>query len=242
MSVIALIPARGGSKRVPRKNIADCAGKPLLAWTAEAVRASRHLDRAILSTDDEEVAALGRELGLEVPFLRPADIADDQVPMLPVMQHALQWASDQGEEVEAQVLLQPTSPLRQGHHIDEAIEAFRATGAESLVSVVEVPHTQHPLVTYKMTDGRLAPYIPDAEPETAPPAYARNGPAVMINRPEVIQRGERLSEDLVAYVMAPEDSLDIDTPLDLAVAAFLLEQRDAAARGASATQAGAGAR
>ncbi len=234
MTIIALIPARGGSKRVPRKNLADCAGKPLLAWTAEAVLASRHVDRAVVSTDDEEIARLAEDLGLEVPFLRPPEISHDRVPMLPVMQHALQWVLDQGEAVEAQVLLQPTSPLRQGRHIDEAIEIFRDCGAESLVSVVEVQHGQHPLVTYRLADGRAAPYFPDCDPAGAAPAYARNGPAVMINRPQVIQRGERLSEDLFAYVMEPEDSVDIDTPLDLAIAEFLLTRRAAAGASDSA--------
>ena len=227
MSVIGLIPARGGSKRVPRKNISRCAGQPLLAWTARAALDSRALDRVILSTDDEEIAALGRSLGLEVPFLRPPEISQDEAPMLPVMLHALDWALEQGDAVEAQVLLQPTSPLRRSAHIDEAVTLFRESGAESLVSVVEVYHGQHPLVTYKLSDNRLAPYFPGQDPEGAPPAFARNGPAILINRPEVIRRGERLSEDLVAYVMAPEDSLDIDTPFDLALADLLMARRAA---------------
>lgn len=222
MSIIGLIPARGGSKRVLRKNIAICAGRPLLAWTAEAALESNALDRTILSTDDEEIAALGRELGLEVPFLRPAEIAQDEAPMLPVMRHALDWAEQEGEAVEAQVLLQPTSPLRRSAHIDEAVEVFRESGAESLVSVVEIYHGHHPLVTYKLSERRLTPYFPGRDPVGAAPAYARNGPAILINRPGVIRRGERLSDDLVAYVMQPEESVDIDTPFDLALADLLM--------------------
>ncbi len=232
MAVIGLIPARGGSKRVPKKNIAPCAGQPLLAWTAQAALGSSALDRVLLSTDDEEIAALGRELGLEVPFLRPSDIAEDAAPMLPVMRHALDWALDwaaaEGETVEAQVLLQPTSPLRRAEHIDEAVALFRESGAESLVSVVELGHAQHPLVSYALSGDRLSPYFPDREPNGEAPAYVRNGPAILINRPEVIRRGERLSEDLVAYVMAPEVSVDIDTPFDLAFADFLMTRGAAA--------------
>ena len=228
MSVVGLIPARGGSKRVPRKNLALCAGKPLLAWTAEAALASRRLDRVILSTDNEEIAEAGRALGLEVPFMRPTDIAHDGAPMVPVMQHMLHWLVDQGETVEAQVLLQPTSPLRRARHIDEAVELLFESGAETVVSVTEVGHTQHPVVTYRIAGGRLEPYFQGVLPPDgveAEPAYARNGPAILANRPAVIVRGERFGSPLVPYVMAPEVSVDIDTPLDLAIAEVLLAQQ-----------------
>src|SRR6185312_12148312 len=116
--ILGLVPARGGSKSIPRKNLAPLAGKPLLAWTADAALAARRLTRTVLSTDDVEIAELGRTLGLDVPFLRPAELAADATPMLPVMRHAADWFAARGGTVEAVVLLQPTSPLRTAAHID----------------------------------------------------------------------------------------------------------------------------
>lgn len=224
MSVIALIPARGGSKRVPGKNTAECAGRPLLGWTAEAALDSRGIDRAILSTDDESIAQVGRDLGLEVPFLRPTELSNDAAPMAPVMQHLLAWLVDSGEDVEALVLLQPSSPLRQARHIDEALAIFFDSGAETVVSVVEVPHAFHPTKLLRIDDGRLVPYHQDSDGQGAP-AFGRNGPAILINRPDVISRGERWGNPTMPYLMAPELSIDIDEPFDLEFAAFLLEKR-----------------
>src|ERR1700743_3832228 len=113
MKGLALIPARGGSKGVPRKNIVPVAGKPLLAWTIEAARNSTRLDRIILSTDDEEIASVAREFGVEVPFMRPAELAKDSSGSLEVALHALDWAArEPGGEPEYLLILQPTSPLR----------------------------------------------------------------------------------------------------------------------------------
>ena len=233
MSVVAMIPARGGSKRVPGKNTADCAGRPLLAWTAEAALGSTAVDRTILSTDDEHIAAVGRDLGLEVPFLRPAELSNDAAPMGPVMQHLLSWLTETGDSVEALVLLQPSSPLRQARHIDEALQIFFDGDAETVVSVVEVPHAFHPTKLLRIEDGRVAPYHEDAARQVAP-AFGRNGPAILINHPSVIARGERWGNPILPYVMTPELSVDIDEPFDLELAAFLLEKRrrgKAAARG-----------
>lgn len=224
MSVVALIPARGGSKRLPGKNLAACGGRPLLEWAARSALDAATIDNALLSTEDETVAEAGRRFGLEVPFLRPPEIAADDTPMLPVMQHALAWAKEHLGPVEALVLLQPTSPLRTAAHVDEAVTAFLASDAESLVSVVEISHIHHPIVAYRIDSGRLAPYFPDP-PSEGPPAYSRNGPAILIDRPAVIERGERLGEPLIPYLMAPEDSIDIDTPLDLEIADVLLRRR-----------------
>src|SRR5882724_10492389 len=120
--LLGLIPARGGSKSIPRKNIEPLAGKPLLAYTAAAARGAQLLTHTILSTDDAEIAAIGRDLGLDVPFMRPSDLADDAAPMLPVMRHVLDWFAGNGRHFDAVVLLQPTSPLRQSRHIDQALK------------------------------------------------------------------------------------------------------------------------
>ena len=112
MTVVGIVPARGGSKGIPRKNIAPLLGKPLLAYTAEAALAARRLARVILSTDDDEIAEVGRRCGLEVLFMRPPELARDDTPMLPVVQHAVRWLEERGDRYDAVCLLQPTNPLR----------------------------------------------------------------------------------------------------------------------------------
>lgn len=237
MSIAALIPARGGSKRVPRKNMALCAGKPLLSWTIEAALASRRLDRILLSTDDAEIAALGREAGIDV-VMRPAELARDGTPMIPVIQHALSCLAESGLDVEGLVLLQPTSPLRTARHIDEAVTVFCDGGAESLVSVVELAHIHHPIDAHRITEHGLESFFPEAV--TAPlradpaPAYARNGPAILIGKPAVFERGEKFGRPLLPYVMTAQDSVDIDEPFDLALAELLLERRASMAVAAQA--------
>src|ERR687888_2652879 len=134
VQVLALIPARGGSKGIPRKNLATLAGRPLLAWTIDAALGSRAVTRTVVSTEDDEIAEAARSLGAEV-LTRPPELADDDTPMQPVIAHAL------GElgAPDVLVLLQPTSPLRRAEHVDEAVELLVATGADSLLSVVEGP-------------------------------------------------------------------------------------------------------
>lgn len=231
MSIVALVPARGGSRRVPRKNLAPCAGKPLLAWTAEASLGAQSIDRVILSTDDEKIAAVGRSLGLEVPFLRPAHLGDAEAPMIPVMQHALDWfENDQGLEVKALVLLQPTSPLRTARHIDEAVALLHSTSSESVVSVVRLPHIHSPAMLHRLrTDATLEPYVdPTIFADPAEPAYARNGPAILINRPAVLRRGEKFGTPMAGYIMPAEASIDVDEPFDLELAEFFLLKRERA--------------
>src|SRR5215207_3892869 len=121
MNVLGVVPARGGSKGIPHKNLTLAAGRPLLAYTADAARGSRRLTRVVVSTDDPAIAVVARGLGLDVPFMRPADLAQDATPMLPVLQHADREMAAQGFHADAIVLLQPTSPLRRAVHIDDAV-------------------------------------------------------------------------------------------------------------------------
>jgi CMP-N-acetylneuraminic acid synthetase len=231
VSPIAIIPARGGSKRIPRKNLALCGGKPLVAYTFAAAKASRHLGRVLLSTDDDAIAALGRAHGIEVPYMRPAALATDDTPMLDILQDLVTWLDRAGSgKIEAIVLLQPTSPLRTAAHIDEAIELFRAhPEADSVVSVVEPPHIFHPLKMLKPSGRGLVPFVDGVEPVAGhrdlPPAFARNGPAVLVVRPEIIRRGEVYGQVSHPYVMEARDSVDIDEPLDLEIADLLLRRR-----------------
>lgn len=229
--IIGVIPARGGSKRIRRKNIAECAGKPLLAWTADAALASKLVGRAILSTDDPEIAELGRELGLEVPFMRPDNLANDRAPMLPVLAHILDWAIQDSLEVEGLLLLQPTSPLRTADHIDEAISLFRSQRPESVVSVTEVPHRFHPAKLLQVdADGCLEPHGKARDPNdksamVLETCYGRNGPAILLTRPHVVQAGKLYGAPTIPYVMAAGDSVDIDEPDDLLVAETILSRR-----------------
>ena len=225
MRFVGLIPARGGSKGIPRKNIAACAGKPLLAWTCEAALGSKRLARTLLSTDAEEIAAAGRACGVEVPFLRPAAIAADDSSSFDVMRHALDWLGKAGEAVDALVLLQPTSPLRTARHIDEAIERFVAHKADCLVSVTEVPHRFHPLSVMREEGGRLQPYQGArtvTRRQELPALWARNGPAVLIVRPAMLARDSIYDGVTVGYPMTARDSLDVDSPFELELAAQLL--------------------
>jgi CMP-N-acetylneuraminic acid synthetase len=226
--ILGLIPARGGSKSIPRKNLAPLAGKPLLAWTAEAARGARHLTRTVLSTDDAEIAEVGRGLGLDVPFLRPVALAQDESPMLPVMRHAADWYTAQGEAVEAVVLLQPTSPLRRAHHIDAALDLLLADpGADSVVSVVAVPHQFNPVSVMKRDGGRLAPFLPGPmilRRQDKPEVYARNGPAVLGVRAEALGRSILYSPTTLGYIMDARASLDIDDPDDLWLAEQMLRK------------------
>jgi len=210
MEVVALIPARGGSKAIPRKNVAPLGGRPLLAWSVDAARESRAVTRTVVSTDDEEIAAAARGLGAEV-LDRPVALAADETPMRDVIEHALAELA----RPDVLVLLQPTSPLRRARHVDEAVELLRATGADSVVSVVEVPHRYRPV---RLADDHAATR------QEKPLVYARNGPAILA------LRADRLGADLYggdcrAYVMEQRDSIDVDDPFDLELAELLLAAR-----------------
>lgn len=219
LRVLGLIPARGGSKGVPRKNIKLLCGKPLLEYTAQAALASRFLTRVILSTDDAEVAEVGIACGLEVPFLRPRDLAADDTPMLPVVQHAVRWMESQGESFDCVCLLQPTNPLRQAKDIDACIDLLEQSGADGVVTVLEVPSEYNPHWVYFQTrEGALHLSTGEVEPisrrQDLPPAFHREG-SVYVTRRNVVMCGNSLyGERLVGYRMDPAESVNIDTPED----------------------------
>ena len=228
MNVLGVIPARGGSKGISNKNLALLGGRPLLAYTADAVKESRVLTRTIVSTDDARIADCAHSLGLEVPFMRPSPLAGDDVPMLPVLQHALQAVEEGGFVVDVVVLLQPTSPLRRGEHIDAAVKWLERAGGDSVVSVVEVPHQFNPTSVMRIEEGVLKPFldVPMAtRRQDKPRVYARNGPAVLATRVAVIKEGSLYGRTSWPLAMTPEDSLDIDTPLDLKLAESVLAVR-----------------
>ena len=227
-NVLGVIPARGGSTGIPNKNLALVCGRPLLAYTADAVKESTRLTRTVVSTDDERVAACARSLGLDVPFMRPSALAGDEVPMLPVLQHAVEMLEADGFSADIVVLLQPTSPLRRGEHIDAAVTWLERAGGDSVVSVVEVPHQFNPTSVMRIEDGLLMPFLAGVAAtrrQDKPRVYARNGPAVLATRAQVIKEGSLYGRTSWPLGMTAEDSLDVDTPWDLKLVELLLAQR-----------------
>jgi CMP-N-acetylneuraminic acid synthetase len=226
MTLAALIPARGGSKGILRKNLALCGDRSLLAWTAESALESGVIDRTILSTDDDEIARAGEALGLDVPFRRPAELAGDGALMLGVMQHCLAYLRSGGADIEALVLLQPTSPFRRAHHVRDAVQRFRAQRAATLVSVVRVPHRFVPEGQMREQDGKLIPYlggdIGKTRRQEKEVLYGRNGPVVLIVRSSVLDSDSLYGEPTVGYEMDEITSIDIDTPEDLRFANHLM--------------------
>jgi CMP-N-acetylneuraminic acid synthetase len=225
MSIVGVIPARGGSKAIPRKNIALLGDRPLLAYTAAAAADAQSLDRVILSTDSPEIADVGQAHGLEVPFLRPAELAEDTTPILPVLLNLLDWLEVDGDRVEAIVLLQPTSPFRSAADIDGAVELFRRHNADSVVTVIPVPHQFNPVSVMSMVGGRLLPFMPGPPTlrrQEKPEVFARNGPAVLVVSPRILREGRLYSDATYGYEMPSHRSIDIDGPYDLALAELTL--------------------
>lgn len=224
MEIVGLIPARGGSKGIPGKNLALVAGRPLIEWTCAAATASATLTRCIVSTDDPKIAEIARAAGIDVPFMRPDEIAQDATPMIDVVRHALEELGGP----DAIVLLQPTSPLRTHEHIDLAVRLWQTEHADSVVSVVEVPHAFTPSSLMRLTDGRLKPAHSDLEPtrrQDKEPLVARNGPAVVVTSREVIRQGSLYGANCRALEMPRAASVDIDTTYDLELADYLLRRR-----------------
>ena len=219
MKVLGIIPARGGSKGVPRKNVRLLCGKPLLAYTVESALASKRLTRTILSTEDAEIAAVGGRCGIEVPFLRPAELALDTSPTFPVVQHALAEMEREGRSYDAVCLLQPTNPLRRAEDIDQCIELLETTGADSVISVLPVPAEYHPCWVYSRSDdGQLRLFTREAEPiarrQDLPSAFHREG-SVYVTRTEVIRTRQSLyGTRIMGYRMPAEFSSNIDSPED----------------------------
>ena len=238
MEVLALIPARGGSKGVPGKNIRPLAGRPLIAWSCEAARGSRRVTRTIVSTDDEAIARVARAEGAAVPFMRPPALAADDTPMLAVVQHALrELEASERYRPAVVVLLQPTSPLRTAAHVDAAIETLLQTGADSVVTVVEVPHLFNPLTVLRVEGDRLVPFSGDAKDartfarrQDKPRVFARNGPAVLAMRVGTIASGSLYGADSRPLVMSVEESVDIDSPFEFELAEWALTRARSTAR------------
>lgn len=230
--VLGLIPARGGSKGIPEKNLRLLAGRPLIEYTCRAALGSRSLDRIIVSTDCPRIAEVARGVGTEVPFLRPAHLAGDRTPMVDVVRHALGWlAARERFCPEMVVLLQPTAPLRGVGHIDEAVALLRAGGGRSVVSVTRLPAHYHPAWQFVVRGGQLDTFTGTPLAQLASrrqdlsPTYTRNG-AVYGFYPRVLEAtGSLYGTRCLAYVMPAEVSVNIDTMADWERAETLLRNR-----------------
>lgn len=231
MKVLAIIPARGGSKGVPRKNIRPVCGKPLIAYTIEtALAAGDLLHRVIVSTDDEEIAAIARQYGAQVPFLRPPELAADHVPMTPVLQHAVRFVEAQeGIEMDWALLLQPTEPFRTVEDIRNALALAERGGCDSVISVVQV-FAVHPILMKRIENDRLLPYCIEEKEGTRrqdyqPPAYMRNGAIYLTRRDVLMKRGSIWGDVIRPYIMPPERSVGVDSELDMKLVEVLMESR-----------------
>ncbi|HEX3044585.1 MAG TPA: acylneuraminate cytidylyltransferase family protein [Bacillota bacterium] len=220
---VAIIPARGGSKRFFRKNLALFNGKPLIAHTIEAARKSLRLERVIVSTEDPEIAAVAIKYNAEVPFLRPLELAQDHSTTLQVINHVLECLETESRNIDAVVLLQPTSPLRTNVHIDEAIDLFEKSSADTVVAVCLAQ--EHPFYAWNLLDGKLTPYFSHQhqimDRNELPPAFFVNGSIYVISA-TVLQSGAIYGGKSIPYQMDRSHSVDIDTPLDLLWAEFIL--------------------
>lgn len=214
-SVLGIVPARGGSKGIPRKNIRLMAGRPLLTYTARAALSAASLSRILLSTDDPEIADLGRKAGLEVPFLRPAEFSLDSTPMVEVVSHAIAWVQACGVNYDAVCVLQPTSPLRSAATIDRCVSLLWEQDVDSVISVRPVPLEYNPhWVYFRSPSGLIEPCIRGREisrRQELPPAYHPDG-SVFVTKTEVVIAQHSLKGNRTMGAISPEDeAADLDT-------------------------------
>jgi len=226
---LGIIPARGGSKRIPKKNIRILAGKPLIAWTLEVARECGEMDRIIVSTDDAEIADISRKYGAEIPFSRPAEAAQDDTPDYVVYRHAVSWLKENDDFApDIVVWLRPTSPLRNAEDIHNAIGIFKDRGADCVRSVCEVE--QHPYWMKTIQNGYLVPLMDGCDEkeyyqrQTLPPVYRLNGAVDVFSNVAVEKNGDLYGGKIHGYVMPVERSIDIDSEIDLAIAELLLKK------------------
>jgi CMP-N-acetylneuraminic acid synthetase len=220
--ILAVIPARGGSKGVPRKNIRELAGRPLVAWTIEAAKKSKYIDRLILSSEDPEIIEVAKSYGCEVPFVRPIELAQDDTPGIEVVLDAVQRCPGYTHVL----LLQPTSPFRTNKHIDAFIEDFNQKKINCSVSVTTPD--KHPMWTFSMSEKSvLSPFFKDSilsNRQSLPAAYVLNGALYISNINWLLANKSFMSSETNGFYMNPENSMDIDTELEFEICACLMEK------------------
>ncbi|MDD5457563.1 MAG: acylneuraminate cytidylyltransferase family protein [Candidatus Margulisbacteria bacterium] len=228
-SIVALIPARGGSKGLPGKNIRSLAGKPLIAWTIDAALDSKYIDRVIVSTDDEKIADTARQYKADVPFVRPQELATDSATGTDVALHTLNWLKENDKNYDALILLQPTSPLRSVEDIDDLIQQFFLnSSAKALVSVCEAHH--HPLWANTLPSDLnmrdfIRPEIKNKNRQDLPVYYQLNGALYIASPDYILNVKSFLGPETYAYIMPAERSVDIDDLSDFFLVENLLKNR-----------------
>ncbi|MFZ3273064.1 MAG: acylneuraminate cytidylyltransferase family protein [Lutibacter sp.] len=229
MRILAIIPARAGSKGVPGKNIKMLGGKPLLAYTAEIALQSKHFAEVILSSEDEKIIKVAKSLGVQVPFVRPAALAQDDTPTIDVITHALQWYKSQNILFDAVCLLQVTSPLRTVDFVDRAIEKFMESDCDSLVSVRQVPDEYNPHWTFEVNmEGNLTIATGDDKiiprRQELPKTYHRDG-SIYLTKTDVLLNQNSLYGKSTTFIESyPEFYVNIDTASDWEQAEQLLKK------------------
>lgn len=228
-SVIGIITARGGSKSIPGKNIKELSGKSLLGYTAEAALAS-NLSRTILSTDSEDIASVGKQFGVEVPFMRPAELSVDTSTSLDTVKHALNWLKvNEGKVYDYLMILQPTSPLRTAADIDACIDLAIEKEADSVMSMVELEDFSVKKLKVLADDDLIKPLFEEegassGRRQDSEKVYKRNA-AIYLTKVECIMNDDLFGERSYGYIMPPERSVDINAPIDFELAEFYLKRQ-----------------
>jgi CMP-N,N'-diacetyllegionaminic acid synthase len=233
MTVLGLITARGGSKGVPCKNVLPLHGKAVITWTIDSALGAQSVGRVVVSTDDHEIADVCRRAGADVPFTRPASLAQDESGHMDVVVHAIEWlAQHEGYHPDYVMLLQPTSPLRTSEDIDAAWDVATKHAADSVISVCETHH--HPYMIKRIsTEGTLVDFVHGAAPAGAshrrrqelPPAYFENGAIYLTRTSILVEQKTFCPVRTFPYIMPPDRSLQIDTGWDLKLVEYIMANR-----------------
>ena len=235
LKVLAVVPARGGSKGIPRKNLCEVGGVSLVGRCGDLCASLPWIDRAVLSTDDDEIAAEGAAHGLDVPFRRPEALSGDGATSVNMWQHAWQESETQGETYDIGILLEPTSPLRCAADVTRTVDSMldARAGAAATVSRAPASFTPHKCLTVNAADSRIGFYLPEGARyslrQSIPAYYFRNGICYAVRRKTLIEHGHILEEDCVA-VEVERPVANIDTPFDLELAEFLFSREQRAQR------------
>ena len=231
LKVLAIIPARGGSKGVPRKNIKELSGKPLIAWTIEEALKAKGLTRVVVSTDDPDIKETALEWGAEVPFLRPEELATDKAKAIPVLQHAASFIREKGDSFDAVMMLQPTSPMRLAKDIEASIEMMKKDPeCSSVISVTGVGE-YHPARMKYLEEGVLIdpPFCEDYENQPRQelrPMYIRSGAIYLVKTGVLMERNSLKGRRSLGFVMPKERSVNIDAPFDFEMAEWIMSKPD----------------
>ena len=230
LKILAIIPARGGSKSVPGKNIRELNGKPLIAYTIEAAKKIEDkFHRIIVSTDDEKIGKISKDYGADVPFIRPNHLAEDKTPTYPVLQHAVHFVEKQDSiNIDLIMLLQPTAPFRTTEDILNCLQLSQSSNTDSVISVVQV-FSHHPILMKKIENNRLLHFSIEEKEGTPrqlykPPAYMRNGAIYVTKRDTLIEKNSIWGDSITPYIMPQERSHNIDDEIDFITSELVMRK------------------